>query len=118
MNQNIITLARKLEDKRKRVLLRYKYYEQKATARDLGISTPEGLEWFAAVNGWCSKAVDNLADRLQFDKFENDNFDITTMFNQNNPDIFYDDAMLSALISSCSFVYISRGKTNEADGTK
>lgn len=118
MNQNIITLARKLENKRKRVLLRYKYYEQKATARDLGISTPEGLEWFAAVNGWCSKAVDNLADRLQFDKFENDNFDFTTMFNQNNPDIFYDDAMLSALISSCSFVYISRGQTNEADGTK
>ena len=118
MNQNIITLAHKLEDKRKRVLLRYKYYEQKAIARDLGISTPEGLEWFAAVNGWCSKAVDNLADRLQFDKFENDNFDFTTMFNQNNPDIFYDDAMLSALISSCSFVYISRGKTNEADGTK
>lgn len=118
MNQNIITLARKLENKRKRVLLRYKFYEQKATARDLGISTPEGLEWFAAVNGWCSKAVDNLADRLQFDKFENDNFDFTTMFNQNNPDIFYDDAMLSALISSCSFVYISRGQTNKADGTK
>ena len=106
-------LSRKLNNKRNRVLLRYKYYEQKAYAPDLGISTPKGLEWLQSINGWCTKAVDNLADRLQFDKFDNDIFDFTTMFNQNNPDIFYDDAMLSALISSCSFVYISKGETNQ-----
>ena len=106
-------LSRKLKNKRDRVLLRYKYYEQKAYAPDLGISTPKGLEWLQSINGWCTKAVDNLADRLQFDKFDNDIFDFTTMFNQNNPDIFYDDAMLSALISSCAFVYISKGETNQ-----
>lgn len=106
-------LSKKLDNKRNRVLLRYKYYEQKAYAPDLGISTPKGLEWLQSINGWCTKAVDNLADRLQFDKFDNDIFDFTTMFNQNNPDIFYDDAMLSALISSCAFVYISKGETNQ-----
>ncbi len=106
-------LSRKLNNKRNRVLLRYKYYEQKAYAPDLGISTPKGLEWLQSINGWCTKAVDNLADRLQFDKFDNDIFDFTTMFNQNSPDIFYDDAMLSALISSCAFVYISKGETNQ-----
>lgn len=111
-------LQNKLECKRARGNLRYKYYEQKQTAKDLGISTPQGLEWFTAVNGWCTKAVDNLADRLQFDKFDNDNFEFTQMFNQNNPDIFYDDAMLSSLITSCSFVYITRGGINEADDTK
>lgn len=104
-------LKKKLENKRSRVLLRYKFYEQKQSARDLGISTPQGLEWFSTVNGWCTKAVDNLADRLQFDGFENDNFNFADMFNENNPDIFYDDAMLSSLISSCSFVYITRGET-------
>ena len=40
------------------------------------------------------------------------------MFNQNNPDIFYDDSMLSSLITSCSFVYITRGGINEADDVK
>ena len=104
-------LKKKLENKRSRVLLRYNFYEQKQFARDLGISTPQGLEWFSTVNGWCTKAVDNLADRLQFDGFENDNFNFADMFNENNPDIFYDDAMLSSLISSCSFVYITRGET-------
>ena len=116
--KGIAYLQRKLDHKRSRGNLRYKYYEQKQTAKDLGISTPQGLEWFSTVNGWCTKAVDNLADRLQFDKFENDNFEFTAMFSQNNPDILYDDIMLSSLITACSFVYITRGGINEATDTK
>ena len=107
---SIEKLRKKLKAKRDRGLLRYEYYEEKQRARDLGISTPEGLEWFNCVNGWCTKAVDGLADRLQFDQFENDNFMFKEMFDQNNPDIFFDDAILSALITSCSFVFISKGE--------
>lgn len=106
---SISYLKKKLEKKRTRTLLRYTFYEQKKTAHDLGISTPEGLECFNVVNGWCTKAVDGLADRLQFDGFENDNFMFQELFNQNNPDIFFDDAILSSLITACSFVYISKG---------
>ena len=107
---SIEKLSEKLKFKRDRGLLRYTFYEQKQKARDLGISTPEGLRWFGSVNGWCTKAVDGLADRLQFDTFENDNFNFNEMFNQNNPDIFYDDAILSALVTGCDFVFISRGE--------
>ena len=106
-------LERKLNNKRSRVLLRYNYYEEKAIANDLGISTPKGLEWLSSINGWCSKAVDSLADRLQFDKFDNDYFGFAEMFNQNNPDIFFDDSILSALISSCCFVLVSKGEKND-----
>lgn len=106
-------LERKLNNKRSRVKLRYNYYEQKAIANDLGISTPKGLEWLNSINGWCSKAVDSLADRLQFDKFDNDYFGFAEMFNQNNPDIFFDDSILSALISSCSFVLVTKGESND-----
>jgi hypothetical protein len=108
--KGIAYLQRKLAMKRPRVLLRYAFYEQKQRAKDFGISTPEGLEWFQAVNGWCTKAVDGLADRLQFDGFEDDTFMMQDMFNLNNPDIIFDSALLSALISSCSFFYISRGE--------
>ena len=110
-------LKNKLTVKKTRVDLRYKYYEQKATAPDLGISTPEGLEWLALINGWCTKAVDNLADRLQFDGFEDDVFDFVTMFNQNNPDILYDDAILSALVTSCAFILVTRGE-EDAEGNR
>ena len=111
--KGVTYLERKLNNKRSGVLRRYKYYEQKAIPTDLNISTPKGLEWLNTVNGWCTKAVDSLADRLQFDKFDNDYFGFTEMFNQNNPDIFYDDSILSALISSCSFVLITKGEKND-----
>lgn len=111
--KGIAYLQKKLEQKRTRVLVRYKYYEQKQYAPDLGISTPDGLEWFNNVNGWCTKAVDNLVDRLQFDRWDNDNFNFQPMFDQNNPDIFYDDAILSATISSCSFVLVTKGEKND-----
>jgi hypothetical protein len=57
--------------------------------------------------GWCAKAVDALADRLVFRGFANDQFDLMSIFQVNSPDIFFDSAILSALISSCCFVYIS-----------
>ena len=111
--KGIAYLQKKLEQKRTRVLVRYKYYEQKQYAPDLGISTPDGLEWFNNVNGWCTKAVDNLVDRLQFDGWDHDNYNFQEMFDQNNPDILYDDAMLSATISSCSFVLVTKGEKND-----
>ena len=111
--KGIVYLKRKLDIKRTRVLLRYDYYEEKKSAPDLGISTPQGLEWFATVNGWCTKAVDNLADRLQFDGFDNDDYGFADMFDQNNPDIFFDDAMLSSLIGSCSFVLVTKGEKTD-----
>jgi len=33
-----------------------------------------------------------------------DNFDIGSIFDMNNPDVLYDSAILSALISACSFI--------------
>ena len=108
--KGIAYLQNKLEIKRSRCLTRYKYYEQKHTARDFGISTPEGLEWFGAINGWCTKAVDALADRIQFDYFSNDSFMMKEMYDLNNPDIIFDNAILSAMITSCCFIYISRGQ--------
>ena len=43
---------------------------------------------------------------MQFDEFQNDEFDLSEIFLSNNQDILIDSAVLSALISACSFVYI------------
>lgn len=97
----------KLERKRPRVKLRYDFYEQKHRAQDFGISTPEDLMALRYTNGWCTKAVDSLADRLQFVGWRDDNFDIAGIYNLNNPDVLYNSAILSALISSCCFIVVS-----------
>ena len=101
-------LRKRLEDKRVRVALRYKYYEMKHTTFDFGISTPPDLKRWMSTLGWCGKAVDSLADRLQFHAFKDDVFDLNTIYNMNNPDTLFDSAILSALISSCCFIYITQ----------
>lgn len=102
-------LRNKLSLKRTRVLKRYRFYEMKNIVRDLGISTPPDLIGLTLALGWCGKAVDSLADRLVFRDFANDNFDMNGIFEMNNPDVIFDSAVTSALISSCCFIYISLG---------
>lgn len=108
--KGITYLRNKLATKQTRVRTRYTYYEMKHIAQDLRISTPEGLEFLQSCLGWCGKAVDSLADRLIFREFKDDNFDINEIIRMNNPDTFFDNAVLSALISACCFVYISTGQ--------
>lgn len=105
-------LRDKLNYKKNRVKLRYKYYEMKNIVRDLNISTPPDLRFWMGVLGWCSRAVDSLADRLVFREFENDNFGMNEIFNLNNRDILVDSAILGSLITSCDFIYI----TTDDDG--
>jgi len=99
-------LRKKLNDKRLRIGIRYRYYDMKNIVMDLGISTPPDLRLWTSTFGWCAKAVDSLADRLVFRDFEDDNFDLNQIFAVNNPDILANSAILAALISSCSFIYI------------
>lgn len=95
-----------LDKKRHRVLLRYAYYESKNGMRDLMISTPPQLRGFVGALGWCGRAVDALADRLDFKGFKNDGLGIAELYRVNNPDVLFDSGILGSLISSCDFVYI------------
>lgn len=96
----------KLNNKKSRVNKRYQFYEMKNSVPDFGISTPPNLRLQKSVLGWCAKAVDTLADRLQFRTFENDAFGMGEIYQLNNADILFDSAILSALIASCCFICI------------
>ena len=104
----IEALRNRLNQRKIRVDTRYRYYEMKNKIKELDISTPPKLKGVQTVLGWCGKAVDSMADRLMFREFAEDNFSINEIFQMNNPDTFFDSAILSALIGSCSFVYISK----------
>lgn len=101
-------LRRKLSTKRHRVLKRYRYYEMKDNHMPRNLLVPVSLQAkFSFTLGWCTKAVDSMADILQFRGFRNDNFDMNEIYQMNNSDILYDSAILGALIASCDFIYIS-----------
>lgn len=105
--KGISYLRRRLDQKRTRVLLRYRYYDMKNGIRYLRTLIPTEFMWMAQTLGWCAKGVDSLGDRLSFREFKNDNFDLNEIFAMNNRDILPDSAIHAALIGSCSFVYIS-----------
>lgn len=94
--------------------MRYEQYAMKHVDRAKGITIPVELSaQYRAILGWCAKGVDSLADRLVFREFENDDFEVNGIFEENNPDVFFDSAILSSLIASCSFVYISKDENDD-----
>ncbi len=109
--KGIAYLRNKLAQKRVRVLTRYRFYQMKNAAFDFGISTPPDLRHWSGVLGWCARGVDALADRLVFREFVDDNFRLNDIFSMNNRDVLFDSAILSALISSCCFLYISEDES-------
>lgn len=108
MTYGIDYLRNKLAAKKSRVLIRYKHYEMKHLADDFQISTPPTLRSWMNCLGWCAKAVDSMADRLEFREFSNDAFGLNEIYQMNNPDVLHRSAILGALISSCDFIYISQ----------
>lgn len=99
-------LKSKLSSKATRIKLRYDYYEMKNVMEEFNLTIPEEYAWLTETLGWCSKAVDVLADRMSFHQFKNDNFDMNGIYDMNNRDVLFDAAVLEALITSCSFIYI------------
>jgi hypothetical protein len=101
-------LANKLNSKRNRVLMRYKFYDSKNQTKDFGIATPPNLKNAIGTLGWTAKAVDSLADRLNVLGIDehNDELKMKELYQLNNPDVLFDSAIKSSLIGSCSFIYV------------
>ena len=81
-------LRTKLNHKRSRVNLRYRFYDMKNHAPDFEISTPPELRAYSSCLGWCAKAVDSLADRVVFNEFREDFLDMNEIFAQSRSTIF------------------------------
>lgn len=114
MEYDLDYLRGKLNHHAQRVDIKYRFYDEKYREQDIGVVIPPEIrEMYRSVLGWCTKSVDSLADRLVFKGFDDDIFYLMEIFNLNNPDIFFDSAILSALIGSCCFVYISKATSDQ-----
>lgn len=100
------SLKKQMNSVRPRVLDRYGYYSMHKKDVSFSKVIPANLRmYYQSILGWHSKSVDAVADRLGFKKFKNDTMQINEILKLNNPDILFDDAMLSSLIGSVSFIY-------------
>lgn len=88
--RGVTYLKRKLMKYQPQASRRYRYYDMKDQEALHGIVIPpEMQDRYRACIGWCSKAVDALADRLVFREFAEDNFELNTIFMLNSPDVFF-----------------------------
>ena len=79
-----------------------------------GITIPAHIRVkYQAVLGWAAKGVDSLADRLISGNLLTMILMLQKSLIGTILDIFFDSAILAALIGSCSFVYISKGEDDE-----
>lgn len=108
MEKGIEYMRGKLAAKQGRVGLRYDYYEMKQAMRRVSALIPQEFRSLTYALGWCAKAVDTLSDRIVFDGFENDIAQLGEIYRLNNADVLHGSAVLSALISSCSFLYVGQ----------
>lgn len=84
--------------------VKYEYYNATQGVVDLGISVPKKFKNMKPGVGWASRAVNTIADRLNFDGFANDSFGINDLFDDTGAIAALNKAKTDALIAGCSFV--------------
>lgn len=94
---------------------RMAYYQCRNRVKDLGISIPPNLRDIEMVVGWPAKAVDALACRSRLDGIRSGSDEelVDQIVKGNRLNTLYSQATSSELISSCSFMTVSKGQDGE-----
>ena len=85
---------------------KYCYYNANQQVVDLGISMPKNFRGLKPGVGWASRAVNTLADRINFDGFANDSAGINSLLDDIGAFSVFGKAKSDALIAGCSFIAV------------
>lgn len=85
---------------------KYCYYNANQQVVDLGISMPKNFRGLKPGVGWASRAVNTLADRINFDGFANDSAGINNLLDDIGAFSVFGKAKSDALIAGCSFIAV------------
>lgn len=86
--------------------VKYDYYNANQPLKDLGIALPKAFSNMRPGVGWASRAVNTLADRINFDGFAKDSFGINDLMDEIGAGAVLNKAKTDALIAGCSFVAV------------
>lgn len=86
--------------------VKYEYYNATQQVVDLGIAVPKNFRNMRPGVGWASRAVNTIADRINFDGFANDDFSINDLFDRVGAAAVLNKAKTDALIAGCSFIAV------------
>lgn len=104
-------LVLKLASKANSVQNKYDYYNADNDVRDLGISSPRRMVNNRPGIGWASRAVNTLADRVEFDAFANDKWGINQYLEEIGGFSVIKKAKNDALVAGCAFILVANDPT-------
>ena len=84
--------------------VKYDYYNAEQRLVDLGVALPKAFTNLKPGVGWASRAVNTLADRINFDGFAKDSYGINNLMDEIGAAEILSKAKTDALIAGCSFV--------------
>lgn len=85
---------------------KYCYFNANQNVVDLGISMPKNFRGLKPGVGWASRAVNTLADRINFDGFANDKVGINDLLDDTGAFTVFGKAKSDALIAGCAFIAV------------
>ncbi len=109
-------LVQQWRERRTRNELRRTYYDGHNKLKDLGISIPPSLKGLEVVIGWPAKAVDSMSRRTILDSFTSTEgseellAEVQRIWDDNFMAAEVPAAHTSALMHSCVFVFVHRGR--------
>lgn len=86
--------------------VKYQYYNATQPLKDIGISLPARMRNIKPGIGWASRAVNTLADRLNFDGFSNDTYAVNETMLRIGANTALSKSITDALIAGCAFIAI------------
>ena len=92
---------------------KYAYYDADHDTVDFGISTPRAMLHSRPGIGWASRAVNTLADRVNFDGFARDTYGINDYFTQINAHGIISQSKHDTGVAGCAFVAIADNQEDD-----
>lgn len=111
----LLDLLSRLADKQARNELRRRYYDQRNTLKDLGISIPPSLKTVEIAAGWPAKAVDSMSRRTILEGLVSPEGGaelaslVGVIWDGNRMASEVPSAHTSALVHSCAFTFVHIG---------
>ncbi|GAA4923407.1 phage portal protein [Nesterenkonia rhizosphaerae] len=120
ISSRFFKLAKQLQAKAPRNLLRGRYYDSKATIQHLGIAVPPHLQRFQTAVGWPAKAVDMLERRIRFQGFVapeqgSNPFELDDVLRENQFEMLVSMAVVGMLTHSNSWLFTTQGIAGTGD---
>ncbi len=113
-------VLRVLGARRRRNMLRRRYYDGEERIRNIGIAIPPDLEDLMPVVGWPAKAVNVLSTRLNIEGFAvpdaaRSDEEVRQIFDLNHMEVGARQAHTAALRDGCAFIAVTVGDTGAGE---